>query len=118
MIQGDLFEQVDVETKPIAPARLESETSLEAAVEKNETDRVTERRRVFEIIKGRGELGATREEIAIAMVKPINEICPRVWELLGSADRFEALIFESADRRKTRKGRNAAVLKTFRWVGQ
>jgi hypothetical protein len=103
----------DVATDKLAPFQPESETSYEAAFEKSEDARVTERLRVYGIIKGCGFVGATREEIALALEKPINEICPRVWELLGSGGRHKASVYESNDRRKTQRGRNAAVLKAM-----
>jgi hypothetical protein len=112
--QRDLFgEPEEVQTEPVPPFEPSSETSTEAATEKDEDSRVTERRRVYEYIYDKGDYGATREEIEFGLSLSGNTVRPRVWELLGSGGRHKPAIFESSDRRPTTSGRRAAVLKAL-----
>lgn len=100
----------DVDTRPLPPWAKGSVTSYMAAAAKGESARETERLQVATYIKDRGWTGATRDEIGQVLGMAHQSVCPRVWELLGSAGRYRPLVRETDRRRITRRGRWAAVI--------
>ncbi len=96
--QPGLFQ---TETFPYQPT---SPTSRAAAESVEPATAAAHRRRVLEYVSNRHD-GATREEIELATGLSGNTVRPRVVELIHAGS-----LRESNVTRKTRSGRNAAVL--------
>lgn len=108
MTQQELFSPAYNIRKIQVPApSVPVQTSIEAA-ERITPDAATLRGLVFGFIRGRGQEGATREEISIALEMSENTVRPRVWELLG-AKQFPKLI-QVNGKRKVLSGNWAEVL--------
>lgn len=63
------------------------------------------RRRVIAYVAGRGQVGATSDEIEVALGLPHQTVSARITEAKAGGE-----LVKSGDRRPTRSGRNAAVL--------
>lgn len=90
---------------PPAPCPGRAQTSVEAAAAVDPARSQTLRDRMLAIIRGR-EDGATRDELAALLGIPIQTVCPRVDELIHMGD-----VVQTADRRPTRSGRSAFILR-------
>lgn len=90
--------------EPIPPHQAGSATSREAAI--RAVPRQPGRRaRVMEYVAAQGSLGATRDELSVALDAPVQCLCSAVRQLLDSGD-----IVETKQTRLTRLGSPAAVL--------
>ena len=72
-----------------------------------------QRTRVREWLEGRGEAGATAEEIQEGLGLAGDSVRPRLWELRGNGG-HPRLVEDSGSRRATRSGRAAVVWTTKR----
>lgn len=88
-----------------------TETSI-AAAERAAMHSATGRARVLGFVAGRGEVGATREEISAALNMPLNTVNPRCRELLKHAVVYEAGV------RQVASGSWAKVLRLVMDFGQ
>jgi hypothetical protein len=98
------FELPGWQTGQRAPA-VRSRTSI-AAAEAIERIRPTLNGRVYAAIAGRGEAGATREEISIETGLAIQCVCGRFADL-----RRLDLIYDTGTERTTKSGSKAAVMR-------
>lgn len=85
------------------PHQMDSDTS-EAAAHQIKSSALTQRQRVHQYIKEQGDLGATDNEIQIALDMISNTEQPRRRELV-----LKGQIMDSGHRRKTKAGRMAVV---------
>jgi hypothetical protein len=88
-----------------APPAVRSRTSI-AAAEAIAEMAPTLRGRVYQAIVGRGESGATREELAAELDLRLATVCGRCRELTTMG-----LIYDSGTTRQTNSGRAAVVLR-------
>lgn len=104
-MQPDLFTPgaKRIEAQGLPAFQRHSDTSRAAAIEIHDSA-ATIRERVYEFIKGRGESGATDEEIQVALDLHGNTERPRRREL-----QKDLRIIDSASRRQTESGRKAVV---------
>lgn len=101
----------DWEQRPKFPLANRTRTSI-AAAEAIADLGPTLRGKVFAFVAGQAA-GATREEIAAALVMPLQTVCGRVAELLELQ-----LIHRTGETRPTASGRAAAVVRAGRWSGE
>ena len=92
---------------PERPPHSGGPTSRAAAVSKAPTA-AQQRTRVLLWISGRGELGATAEEIQEGLGLSGDSVRPRLWELRGNAG-HDRVVEDSGSHRPTRAGRAAVV---------
>jgi hypothetical protein len=102
MSERTLFDYV-AEVEPDPPCQRHSVTSREAA-ESIKPDASELRRRVLAYLRGRGEDGATDEEMQDALGMGGSTERPRRVELVEMGS-----VVDSGRKRKTRSGRNAVV---------
>jgi hypothetical protein len=102
MSERTLFDYV-VEVEPDPPCQRHSVTSREAA-DAIKPDASELRRRVLAYLRGRGEDGATDEEMQTGIPMPANTERPRRCELVEMGS-----VVDSGRKRRTRSGRNAVV---------
>ena len=69
------------------------------------TDRKNDRSRIAAFVRGRGAIGATRDEISVELSIGLPTVCGRVRELFESE-----LVYASGRRRPTRTGSMAVVM--------
>lgn len=89
------------------PWQRNSDTSREAAATVRAKAPAL-RTAVLGYVTGRGEQGATNEEVSVAMGIKLQTVCPRMFEL-----REAGVVVDSGTRRKTESGRDAVV-----WVAR
>lgn len=92
----------DATQKPAEDRDACRQTSLDAYAT---TDRKNDRSRIAAFIRGRGAIGATRDEISVELSIGLPTVCGRVRELFESE-----LIYASDRRRPTRTGSMAVVM--------
>jgi hypothetical protein len=102
LTERTLFDYV-AEVEPDPPCQRHSVTSREAA-DAIKPDASELRRRVLAYLRGRGEDGATDEEIQEGLPMAQNTERPRRREL-----ELAGLVIDSGRKRRTRSGRNAVV---------
>jgi hypothetical protein len=102
MIERTLFDCV-AEAEPEPPCQRHSVTSREAA-DAIKPDASELRRRVLAYLRGRGEDGATDEEMQTGIPMVPNTQRPRRVELVEMGS-----VVDSGRKRRTRSGRNAVV---------
>lgn len=90
--------------EPLPPHQAGSATSREAA-ERAAPRQPGRRARVLAHIVSQGSMGATRDELSVALDAPVQCLCSAVRQLLDSGD-----IVETTQTRLTRLGSPAAVL--------
>jgi hypothetical protein len=66
--------------------------------------------RVYQHIVKMADVGATRDEIAVALSLPLASVCGRVSELISSVDGQPSLCVETSVRRQTRAGQRGVVI--------
>lgn len=94
---------------PATPAQRDSETSKDAARAAAPTA-AAQSAAVLAYLRGRGDAGATREEIAAALGIRIASVCARVWQLINAHP--SPLAVQTEQRRLTQSRRSAYVLKS------
>ncbi len=60
---------------------------------------------ILDYVRSRGQFGAIRDEMAVALERPIQSVCSTVWNLINTG-----LLVPTKERRRTRWGRKASVV--------
>jgi len=93
---------------PATPSTCNSETSKDAARAAAPTA-AAQSAAVLAYLRGKGNIGATREEIAAALGLRLASVCARAWQLMNAKP--YPLIIQTTERRITQSGRSAYILK-------
>lgn len=100
------------------PAVLSSPTSVEAAHSIDGAAAASLRMAVLAFVRGRGAMGATREEIERGLGISGNTVRPRVCELMDEQQEHGRKLADTGRRRKGLSGRAAAVLVAVEYAGR